>query len=142
MEIIMDEKKINELISAAVSARENAYSPYSNFCVGAALLSSDGEIFVGANVENVSYGGTICAERSAFVTAVSSGVRDFSAIAIVGAPRGAKIEKKCPPCGICRQFMSELCRADFKVILFDGKTSYVKTLGELLPEEFDGDNLT
>ena len=133
----MDEKKINELISAAVSARENAYSPYSNFCVGAALLSSDGEIFVGANVENVSYGGTICAERSAFVTAVSRGVRDFSAIAIVGAPRGAKIEKKCPPCGICRQFMSELCAKDLEVVLSDGDKCICYKLSELLPHSFN-----
>ena len=137
----MEQKKIDALISAALRARDNAYSPYSSFCVGAALLSADGEVFIGANVENVSYGGTICAERSAFICAVSQGVTDFSAIAIVGGPKNSRIQKKCPPCGICRQFMSEFCKADFKIILFDGEHAQVQTLGNLLPEAFDTDNL-
>ena len=131
----LDEKKKELLIRKALEARENAYSPYSNFCVGAAILTSGGEIFLGANVENGSYGATICAERSAFCSAVSAGKRDFAAIAIVGAERGENISDTCPPCGICRQFMSEFCLPAFSVLLYDGET-VEKTLGELLPEAF------
>ncbi len=125
-----------ELIREALEARKNSYSPYSHFAVGAALLCSDGQIFRGANVENASFGGTICAERSAFLAAISMGKRDFEAVAIVGAPHGDKIEKTCAPCGICRQFISEFCGADFRIVLFDGKEPVVKTLGELLPDTF------
>ncbi len=124
------------LIDRALDARERAYSPYSNFCVGAALLCSDGEIFTGVNVENGSYGATICAERSAFCSALSAGKRDFFAIAIVGAEREKAPDKICPPCGICRQFMAEFCGQDFIILLFDGQAVVSKTLGELLPEAF------
>lgn len=125
------------LIKKALEARENAYSPYSRFCVGAALICSDGELFLGANVENSSFGGTICAERSAFCAAISQGKRDFEAISIVGGFKYKQIEKLCAPCGICRQFMSEFCSADFPVVLYDGKSPVIKTLGELLPETFE-----
>jgi cytidine deaminase len=125
------------LIKKALEARENAYSPYSRFCVGAALICSDGELFLGANVENSSFGGTICAERSAFCAAISQGKRDFEAISIVGGFKDKQIEKLCAPCGICRQFMSEFCSADFPVVLYDGKSPVIKTLGELLPETFE-----
>lgn len=125
-----------KLIDKALTARERAYSPYSRFCVGAALLSSDGEIFTGVNIENSSYGATVCAERSAFAAAISAGKRDFDAIAIVGAPAGEKIDELCYPCGICRQFMLEFCSESFEIILFDGKNIVTKTLGELLPEGF------
>ena len=124
------------LVDKALDARERAYSPYSGFCVGAALLCSDGEIFTGVNVENGSYGATICAERSAFCSAVSEGKRDFIAIAIVGAEKEVTPNKICPPCGICRQFMSEFCNEDFLVLLYDGQDVVCKTLGELLPESF------
>ena len=124
------------LVDRALDAREKAYSPYSDFCVGAALLCSDGEIFTGVNIENGSYGATICAERSAFCAAISEGKRDFSAVAIVGAERGKAPDKICPPCGICRQFMAEFCSADFPVFLYDGQDVIRKTLGELLPEAF------
>ena len=132
----LDDTKKKLLVNKALEARENAYSPYSSFCVGAALLSSDGEIFVGANVENGSFGATICAERSAFCSAVSAGKRKFDAIAIVGAKRGEDITEFCTPCGICRQFMSEFCSADLSVLLYDGQFVIEKTLGELLPEAF------
>ena len=79
----LDAELKKNLVKKALEARENSYSPHSGFCVGAALLTADGEIVMGANVENSSYGGTICAERSAFCAAISSGKRDFSAIAIV-----------------------------------------------------------
>ena len=125
------------IIEKALAARKNSYSPYSKFCVGAALLCSDGEIFTGANVENSSFGGTICAERSAFCAAISQGKKEFEAIAIIGGYRDAEIDKKCAPCGICRQFMSEFCSADFKIVLFDGQAATVTTLGELFPETFE-----
>ena len=128
---------LQKLIDAALDARNNAYSPYSNFCVGAALLCADGEIIKGANIENSSFGGTICAERSAFCAALSSGKKDFVAIAVVGGLRDKPIEKLCAPCGICRQFMSEFCGPDFPVILYDGKNPVPKTLGEIFPETFD-----
>lgn len=124
------------LVERALDARKNAYSPYSGFCVGAALLCSDGEIFTGVNIENGSYGGTICAERSAFCAAISAGKSDFLAIAVVGAEREKDPQRICPPCGICRQFMSEFCGRDFAVLLYDGQAVIEKTLGELLPEAF------
>ena len=133
---MLDENGKNMLINAALEARENAYSPYSDFCVGAALLTEDGEIFKGANLENGSYGATICAERSAFCSAISAGKRKFVAIAIVGAKRGEEVSALCPPCGICRQFMSEFCSADFSVLLYDGQAVCEKTLGSLLPDAF------
>ena len=126
----------NQLIEKALEARENSYSPFSGFCVGAALLCSDGEIIVGTNVENSSLGGTICAERSALCAAVSAGKRDFDAIAIVGGKRGEKISEGCAPCGICRQFMAEFCGEDLPVLLYDGQAVIETTLGELLPGAF------
>jgi cytidine deaminase len=132
--ITASEKKA--LVDRAVSAMERAYSPYSGFCVGAALLCTDGEVFEGINIENSSYGATVCAERTAFSSAVCAGKRDFAAIAIVGAPRGEKIVKNCYPCGICRQFMAEFCSADFEIIFYDGDMVTSRTLGELLPEAF------
>ena len=126
------------LVDRAVSAMERAYSPYSDFCVGAALLCSDGDIFEGVNIENSSYGATICAERTAFSSAVCAGKRDFAAIAIVGAPRGSGIVKNCYPCGICRQVMAEFCKADFKVIVAKSEEDYEEfSLSELLPKSFD-----
>lgn len=130
-----------KLVSLALEARELAYSPYSDFCVGAALLCADGEIVTGANIENSSYGGTICAERVAFSTAVVGGKRDFSAIAIVGAHRGEEVAEFCAPCGICRQFMAEFCGSDFEIVLYDGKEVRAYTLSELLPVAFEKDNL-
>ena len=134
MEFEMSQKKL--LIDKAMSARELAYSPYSDFCVGAALLCSDGDIFEGVNIENGSYGGTICAERSAFCAAISAGKKEFSAIAVVGGKRGKQISQLCPPCGICRQFMSEFCSAEFPVLLYDGQDVKEMALGALLPEAF------
>ena len=125
-----------ELINEALEARKNSYSPYSHFAVGAVLLCSDGQVVRGANVENASFGGTICAERSAFLAAISMGKCEFEALAIVGAPHGDEICEICAPCGICRQFMSEFCGADFKIVLFDGQKPVLRTLGELLPDSF------
>ena len=136
--MMIDRKR---LVDEACAARLQAYSPYSNFCVGAALLCADGDIIRGANVENSSYGGTICAERSALCAAISQGKREFSAIAIVGAHRGKEIDAICAPCGICRQFISEFTRRDFEVILFDGKEIKAYTIEELLPMSFGREDL-
>ena len=124
------------LINSALKARENAYAPYSRYRVGAALLDKNGHVFLGCNVENASYGATICAERSAFSSAVSQGAKGFTAIAIVGG-HGDNVSDFASPCGICRQVMAELCDKDFKIILFDGKNEKVFTLNELLPQAFN-----
>lgn len=127
-------KKLTDL---AVSVSENSYSPYSNFCVGAALLCSDGKIYTGTNVENSSYGGANCAERTAIFTAITDGHRDFEAISIIGHKRGEKVNAFCAPCGICRQIMSEFCSDDFIVLLYDGENIAEYKLKDLLPLSFD-----
>lgn len=127
-------KKLTDL---AVSVSENSYSPYSNFCVGAALLCSDGKIYTGTNVENSSYGGANCAERTAIFTAITDGHRDFEAISIIGHKRGEKVNAFCAPCGICRQIMSEFATDDFIILLYDGESIKEYTMKELLPLSFD-----
>lgn len=123
--------KYRDLFRLAQNVMENAYAPFSKFKVGAAVLTSTGEIFTGVNVENSSFGGTICAERTAIVKAVSEGFRDFEAIAICSS------DGKAWPCGICRQFMKEFCEDDFKILTGDNEDNLqVYTLGELLPEGF------
>ena len=119
-----------ELFRMAVEASENAYAPFSNFHVGAALLTEDGKVFTGVNIENSSYGATICAERTAMVKAISEGCRDFEAIAIAGNGGTSW------PCGICRQFMYEFCPG-IRVISGENEDELqVYTLKELLPEGF------
>ena len=125
-----------ELIGNAMSAMKNAYAPYSGFCVGAALLGESGKVYNGCNVENSSYSVTNCAERTALFKAVSNGERKFSAIAIVGGKNG-RVEQYCPPCGICRQALSEFCRKDFKIYLYNGVEIQTYTLDELLPHSFE-----
>ena len=132
--ILSEEEK--KLIPAAFEMLKYSYSPYSNFKVGAALLSSTGKIFGGCNVENSSFGATVCAERTAIFKAVSEGERSFSAICIVGGKNG-DVQDFCPPCGICRQVLSEFCKPDFKIILASSLTDWkVFTLLDLLPESF------
>ena len=137
----MDKKVFDNLVNSAVLAREKSYCPYSRFAVGAALLCEDGEIFTGANIESSSYTPTVCAERVAFSTAIHAGKKSFSAIAVVGGKDSEDICAYTPPCGVCRQFMAEFCSPDFPVILSNGKSSKVLTLGELLPESFTKENL-
>lgn len=133
----MDEKKRAELIREALAAREYAYAPYSRYAVGAALLTRDGVIYRGCNIENASYGATNCAERTAFFKAVSDGVRGFSAIAIAGGPMGALPGEYAYPCGICRQVMGEFCGADFCIIVAKSTADYREfTLAKLLPAVF------
>ena len=128
---------VRKLILQAFGARTKAYAPYSGFCVGAALLSAQGRVYPGSNIENASYGGTVCAERVAFFRAVQEGERDFTAIAIVGAPKDAKAEEYAYPCGICRQVMSEFCDEDFMIIVAKSPEDFrVYSLGEMLPHGF------
>lgn len=124
-----------ELIRMAREAREYAYSPYSGFRVGAALLCADGTVYTGCNIENRAYGPTNCAERTAFFKAVSEGKKEFAAIAIVG---GKEETVWCYPCGVCRQVMAEFCKPDsFRIICAKSEEEYkVYTLEELLPEMF------
>lgn len=120
-----------ELYEIAVSMLPRAYAPFSKYQVGAALLTKDGKLYTGVNVENSSFGGTICAERTAFVKAVSEGDKEFEKIAIVSSGGEAW------PCGICRQFMKEFCDDDFVVITGnDADSIRTYTLAELLPEGF------
>lgn len=125
----------NELISLALEAREKSYSPYSGFKVGATLLTKSGKVYKGCNIENGAFSPTNCAERTAVFTAVSDGEKDFSAIAVVGG--ADEINAFCPPCGVCRQVLSEFCDKDFEIHLFNGEEIKTFTLGELLPERFN-----
>ena len=133
-----------QLIENAIEARKMAYTPYSNYKVGAALLSSDGKIIKGCNIENAAYGPTNCAERTAFFKAVSEGVKEFSAIAIVGGLENETdlFSGYAFPCGVCRQVMREFCDSEFEIVVARSTDDYkVYTLGELLPESFGPDNL-
>ena len=132
----MDKK----LLVAAVSAMNRSYSPYSHFKVGAALLTKNGKIYTGCNIENASYSMTVCAERTALFEAIKSGERDFDSICIIGGKNG-QINDYCYPCGACRQVLSEFCSDDFKIILFNGNGFKHITLGELFPHSFGGDVL-
>ena len=133
----IDKLMESRLISEAIEARKMAYVPYSHFAVGAALLTADGKVFRGCNIENGAYGPTNCAERTAFFKAVSEGERDFAAIAIVGGPDSRKPDRLCAPCGVCRQVMLEFCSNEFEVILGITPEDYkVFSLGEIMPLGF------
>jgi cytidine deaminase len=127
---------VPDLVALARQARERAVAPYSRFKVGAALLARTGEIVTGCNIENATYGLTLCAERVAVFKAVSEGMRDFAAVAVV-----ADSARLAAPCGPCRQILWEFC-GDLSVILADlkGRTRTVR-MSELLPLPFDGRNL-
>lgn len=129
-----------ELTLKAVKAMDNAYAPYSGFKVGAALLSEDGRVFSGCNIENAAYPAGLCAERAAIAGAVSAGVRNFLKIAIVGGKNGEIIDY-CPPCGICRQVLSEFCGENFEILLYNGEILKGYSLKELLPHNFGSDEL-
>lgn len=126
----------SELLLLAKEARKTAYAPYSGFSVGAALLTKDGRVYLGCNIENASFTPTCCAERVAIFSAIREGVRDFDAIAVVGA-RGTEEAPLCSPCGVCRQVLAEFCSDDFRVVLANADESpSVMTLGALLPHRF------
>ena len=136
------ENKYLELIDAALDSLKYSYAPYSKFKVGAALLAKNGKIYQGCNIESASYTPTNCAERTAFFKAVSEGVKEFEAIAIVGGSNGDCMTY-CPPCGVCRQVMMEFCDPKtFEVIVADKNKNYkVYTLEEILPLGFGPSNL-
>ena len=138
----MDDRDRKELVRQAFLAQQQAYAPYSEFLVGAALLTEDGKIYQGCNIENAAYSPCNCAERTAFFKAVSEGRRDFTAIAIVGNKRG-EAGDYCPPCGVCRQVMREFCAPDnFKIYLAKSPEDYREfTLEQILPMGFGPENL-
>lgn len=133
--MMLSESELSELLSRALKVRENAYAPYSNYAVGAALMSSAGEVFTGVNVENAAYSMTICAERSAIFNAVSKGVREIRAIVVVTEDGGVS-------CGACRQAISEFGK-DVDLIFANslGKIVLETTISELLPHSFGQENL-
>lgn len=127
-----DLPRAQALVAAARAARDRAYAPYSHYPVGAAVLAPDGRIFTGANVENASYGATICAERAAAVQAVSAGVRRFAAVAVI-----SREQIPCLPCGICRQFLAEFCVPDVPIAACRADGTYeIHRLGALMPHTF------
>lgn len=130
----MDYKK---LIKTAMDYRKRAYSPYSKFCVGAAVLFESGSIYGGCNIENASFGATNCAERTAVFTGIAAGEKKIKAIAIIGS-----LEEYTYPCGICRQVLSEFGDENMEIILAKSEDDYViKTLDELFPGAFKKDNI-
>lgn len=133
----------SELVRLALEARQRAYTPYSHFKVGAALLTKEGKVYQGCNIENAAYTPSNCAERTAFFKAVSEGEYDFAAIAIVGGAEDAKELELCAPCGVCRQVMMEFCDYNkFEIILGKSPEEYkVMSLEDLLPMGFGPANL-
>lgn len=129
---------IEELLNKAFEAMANAYAPYSNYHVGACVLCKDGRTFLGANIENASFGATNCAERTAIFATYANGYRkdDIEALAI--ASDGKRV---AAPCGICRQVLSELLNQDTPIILSNGKDRVDTNIKELLPMQFNGDDL-
>ncbi|WP_312473625.1 cytidine deaminase [Neobacillus sp.] len=128
---------IEQLIEEAKKAREKAYVPYSKFGVGAALLTTDGKVYHGCNIENAAYSMCNCAERTALFKAYSEGDRDFALLAVV-----ADTDRPCSPCGACRQVISELCSKDMKVVLTNLKGDILETTVEnLLPGAFTPEDL-
>ena len=125
-----------ELVLKAIDSMKNSYSPYSRFKVGAALLTENGKIYTGCNIENVAFGPSICAERVAFFKAISEGEKNFSKIAVVGGKNGI-ISSATPPCGVCRQVMREFCSDDFEILIVRENENYDKVLlKDLLPQSF------
>lgn len=130
------------LVKKALEARRLSYAPYSGYSVGAALLTDEGNIYMGGNIENASYGATNCAERTVFFKAISEGERNFKAIAIAGGMIGEEPKDYAYPCGICRQVMKEFAGDDFVIIVvkaIDDFKSY--HLSDLLPFGFGGDSI-
>lgn len=138
----MEREQIIELINKAGGMRKMSYAPYSSYHVGAALLAADGSVYTGCNIENAAYTPSNCAERTAFFKAISEGVHEFTAIAIVGGPDGQPTDYAAP-CGVCRQVMMEFCDPEtFQVIVaIDADHYVIRTLAEFLPMGFGPGNL-
>ena len=136
----MDKKITQMLIEEAAEARKQSFSPFSGFAVGAALMTAEGAVYRGCNIECSGLTASNCAERTAFFKAVSEGERNFKAIAIVGGPKGKEPKDFCAPCGVCRQVMAEFCDPEtFRIVLMNGDgeiRDYL--LKELLPLGFTG----
>lgn len=131
-----------ELIEKAKEAAKNAYVPYSGYTVGAALLTEDGKVYLGCNIENAAYGPTNCAERTAFFKAISEGERKFLKIAVVGG-KELHFNDYFAPCGVCRQVMREFCEDSFIILLGKNGEEYRSiTLSELLPLSFSKNNIS
>ena len=124
-------EEFKKLIKEAEKARKRAYTPYSKFKVGAAVLSTGGKIFTGCNIENASFGMSVCAERVAIFKAISEGSTKFEAIAVIG-----DTDKPCSPCGACRQVISEFGEEIFLIMVNLKGDVKIKKIGELLPEAF------
>lgn len=134
MDAKIDEKK---LLKEAKEARKNAYAPFSGFAVGAALLTKNGKIYRGCNIESSVMSPSLCAERVALAKAISEGEKEFTAIAIAGAPEGEDPKDPCYPCGVCRQVLSEhVDLSTFKIITEENGKEIICTLEELLPRAF------
>lgn len=131
-----------ELVELAIKATDHAYVPYSNFYVGAALLTKSGKVYTGCNIENASYTPSNCAERTAIFKAVSEGEKEFVKIAVVGGPN-KNLDNYCPPCGVCRQVIAEFAVDDFELILgtSQGEIESYKFFDEILPHSFRKNNL-
>ena len=131
------------LIEKAIEVLPNSYAPYSNYNVGAAALFDSGKIYTGVNVENASYGGSVCAERNAIFHAAAEGERKLIALAVTGGPRGEIEDEYCAPCGICRQVMREFAEPENMLIISAKSPDDYKeyTLAELLPESFGSEYL-
>ena len=129
-----------QLASKAKEAMQMAYSPYSGYKVGAALLCKDGSVYTGCNIENAGYSATNCAERTAFFKAISEGKKAFEAIAVCGGKDGV-IDGLFPPCGVCRQVMREFCEDDFQIYMITKDAIETYTLEQLLPISFRPENV-
>ncbi len=130
----------HSLLAFADEARKNSYAPYSSFRVGAALLSENGKVYLGCNVENASYGATCCAERTALFAAISNGERSFRALALVGG-KDEDGDDGIFPCGICRQALAEFCPSDMPIVVKYGNAYKVFALSDLLPKAFTPNDL-
>lgn len=139
---MIEKEQGRQLMEVAIEYRKRSYAPYSHFQVGAGLLTKDGEIFGGCNIENAAYTPSNCAERTAIFKAVSEGKKEFSAIAIVGGKEDGKLQF-CSPCGVCRQVLAEFCNPEtFVVYLGTGPDNYQKyVLKELFPFGFGSEDL-
>lgn len=130
-----------QLASLAIKAMDNAYVPYSNYRVGAALLTKSGKIYTGCNIENAAYSPSVCAERTAIFKAISEGEREFIKIAVAGGKNG-EITGEFPPCGVCRQVMAEFCGGDFEILVVSGENRFTEyKLSDILPFSFNPEHI-
>ena len=132
----------DKLMRMARAARERAYAPYSKYMVGAALEGASGRVYLGCNIENAAFTPSNCAERTAVFLAVAGGEREFTAIAVCGAPENQEPSALCSPCGVCRQVLLEFCDPEtFTVYMQDNGNLTSRTLAELAPLAFSPKNL-